>query len=75
MSMTEDRPAQQSSDWDPTVADPLQLDDPWEHPNLGTFELRTKPGVSRAVLVWGFAALVVALAIASAALFAAGLPR
>ena len=73
--MTEDRPAQQSPDWDPTVADPLQLDDgAWMFEAEREFYDR-KPGVSRAVLVWGFVALVVILAIVSAALFAAGFPR
>ena len=77
--MTEDRPAQQSPDRDPTVADPLYT--PEEYAEFKRSELRRaygypnrKPGVSRAVLVWTFAALVVVLAIIAAALLVAA-PR
>ena len=69
--MTE-RPAQQSSDWDPTVADPLYTAEDWD---AWLEDYRRKPGVSRAVLVWAFAALVVILAILAAALLIGGTPR
>ena len=76
--MTE-RPAQQSPDWDPTVADPLYVEewldlDPYATPAMMRRAYARKPGVSRAVLAWTFAALVVILAILAAALLVAA-PR
>ena len=72
--MTELRPAQQDPQWDPPVADPLQLDDgAWMFEAEREFYAR-KPGVSRAALAWTFAALVVVLAILAAALLVAA-PR
>jgi len=70
--MTELRPAQQDPQWDPPVADPLQLDDgAWMFEAEREFYAR-KPGVSRAALAWTFAALVVVLAILAAALLVGG---
>ena len=70
--MTE-RPAQQSPDWDPTLADPLYP------PDFGQQEVsnrlgREAAGLERPVLTWFWVVTVVVLAITAAALLI-GAPR
>ena len=70
-----DRPAQQSPDWDPTVADPLYMPElplQWRPPAAPSSGLVAHP--RRTFLSWTFAALVVILAILAAALLV-GAPR
>lgn len=68
--MTDQRPAQQSPDWDPTLADPLYVSEEVR----ARFERRYRWNGTRFFGFIAFAALVVVLAIISAALLVAA-PR
>lgn len=67
--MTELRPAQQSSDWDPTLADPLYVGDYGEQLiDKGGY---TDPPTRRTLIAWVFIPFVVVLALLAAVLLVA----